>query len=87
LLSDSVFSKTLYAGSYTVVPAAQTWQLKDAFLADGDLYNIQISKQYFKTEYHAGDTLRPPFYISEMELLSDKSMYKYILRFYLLAPK
>jgi hypothetical protein len=80
---DSLFSKTIYAGGSIIVPAQETWQLKDAFLADGELYNIQISKQHFCTSYTAGDTIRPPFYIPEMELLSDKSMSKYFLRFYL----
>ena len=80
---DSLFSMTFYAGGSIIVPAQETWQLKDAFLADGELYNIQISKQHFRTSYTAGDTIRPPFYIPEMELLSDKSMSKYFLRFYL----
>ena len=79
--TDSIFSKYIYAGAAVVVPKQETWQLKDAFLADGDLYNIQISPKNFKASYAGGDTIRPPYYISEMELLSDKSMVKYVLRF------
>ena len=79
--TDSIFSKYIYAGAAVVVPKQETWQLKDAFIADGDLYNIQISPKNFKATYQGGDTIRPPYYISEMELLSEKSMVKYVLRF------
>lgn len=82
LTNDSIFSKYIYAGASTIVPKQETWYLMDAYIADGDLYNIQISATNFKSYYNAGDTIRPPYYISDMELLSDKSIVKYVLRFY-----
>ena len=82
LTNDSIFSVYIYAGASTIVPKQETWYVKDAFLTDGDLYNIQISAKNFKPYYNEGDTIRPPYYISDMELLSDKSMVKYVLRFY-----
>ena len=74
---DSTLYKSAYAGGYIVVPENENWEVDRVFVNDGDAYSIQISNSNFKESYHAGDTIRTPYYIAEMELLSNKEMVQY----------
>ncbi|MFT5859975.1 MAG: hypothetical protein ACI865_002082 [Flavobacteriaceae bacterium] len=74
---DSTFYKSAYGGGYIVVPENETWEIDRAFVNDGNAYSIQISNSNFDATYHAGDTIHTPYYIAEMELLSDKQMVQY----------
>lgn len=74
---DSTFYKSAYAGSHLVVPQTESWQLDRVFVNGGDAYSIQVANTNFNETYHAGDTIRAPYYIAEMELLSNKEMVQY----------
>ncbi len=74
---DSTYYKSAYGGGYIVVPENETWEIDRAFVNDGNAYSIQISNSNFDTIYNAGDTIHTPYYIAEMELLSDKQMVQY----------
>jgi hypothetical protein len=71
--------KIVYAGSYLVVPEGKTWNMDRAFISEGGMYNILIQKSTFRDTYHSGDTIRIPYYIAEMELLSNPSMVQFQL--------
>jgi hypothetical protein len=62
-----------------VVPKNKTWEIKRAYISGDDAYNIKISTSCFKNTYSAGDTIRIPFYVAEMELLSGNSIKTYQL--------
>lgn len=74
---DSTFYKSTYAGSQLIVPANENWQLDRVFVNGGDAYSIQVANSHFNETYLAGDTIRVPFYIAEMELLSNQEMVQY----------
>jgi hypothetical protein len=74
---DSTFYKSCYAGSYLIIPENESWQLDRVFVNGGDAYSIRVANTNFNRIYHAGDTIRVPYYISEMELLSNKEMVQY----------
>ena len=74
---DSTYYKSAYAGGYLIVPQDESWEIDRAFVNDGDAYSIKISNSNFDTIYQAGDTIRAPYYIAEMELLSNKEMVQY----------
>lgn len=74
---DSTFYKSVYGGGYIVVPENETWEIDRAFVNDGNAYSIQISNSNFDATYNAGDTIHTPYYIAEMELLSNKQMVQY----------
>lgn len=74
---DSTFYKSAYAGSHMIVPENENWQLDRVFINGGDAYSIQVANTNFNKTYHAGDTIRAPYYIAEMELLSNKEMVQY----------
>lgn len=74
---DSTFYKSSYAGSHMIVPENENWQLDRVFVNGGDAYSIQVANTNFNETYHAGDTIRAPYYIAEMELLSNKEMVQY----------
>lgn len=75
---DSTLYKSAYAGGYLVVPENETWELDRVFVNGGDAYSIQVSNSNFKqTAFNYGDTLKVPYYIAEMELLSNKEMVQY----------
>ena len=74
---DSTFYKSTYAGSHMIVPENENWQLDRVFVNGGDAYSIQVANANFNETYHAGDTIRAPYYITEMELLSNKEMVQY----------
>ena len=69
--------KSAYAGGHLVVPQTESWQLDRVFVNGGDAYSIQVANSNFNETYHAGDTIRAPYYIAEMELLSNKEMVQY----------
>ena len=71
--------KVLFASSHLVVPLNKTWQVEKVFVNTGDGYNIQVSKSILKPVYHAGDTIRLPYYTAEMELIENKGTTQYIL--------
>lgn len=82
LCQDSTsFIKYAYAGSHLVVPSNEHWQFQRAFINGGDSYSIQINKNNFSDHYSAGDTIRLPYYIAEMELLTNKDLVQYQLYF------
>ena len=74
---DSTFYKSTYAGSHMIVPENENWQLDRVFVNGGDAYSIQVANTNFNETYHSGDTIRAPYYIAEMELLSNKEMVQY----------
>lgn len=74
---DSTFYKSAYAGGYLVVPQNENWELDRVFVNDGEAYSIQISNTNFDVNYIAGDTIRTPYYIAEMELLNNRTMVQY----------
>ena len=74
---DSTFYKSAYAGSHMIVPQDENWKLDRVFVNGGDAYSIQVANANFKETYHSGDTIRAPYYIAEMELLTAKEMVQY----------
>lgn len=74
---DSTFYKSAYAGSHMIVPQNEKWKLDRVFVNGGDAYSIQVANTNFNETYHSGDTIRAPYYIAEMELLSNKEMVQY----------
>ena len=76
---DTTFVKSFYGGSKIFIPTNKNWVIEKAFVSSGDGYNIQINLSHFKSEYKSEETLLIPYYISEMELLSDKNMVSYFL--------
>ena len=61
------------------MPEHKTWKIERAFISEGGMYNIMINTSHFRSSYNAGDTIRFPFYIAEMELLSEGTMVQYQL--------
>jgi len=76
---DTTFVKSFYGGSTTKVPENKTWVLKNAFITSGDGYNIKIALTNFEEKYTAGQVINFPYYIAEMELLSERSMVSYLV--------
>ena len=74
---DSTFYKSAYAGSHLIVPENEHWKLDRVFINGGDAYSIQVANTNFKEVYYSGDTITAPYYIAEMELLSNKEMVQY----------
>lgn len=74
---DSTFYKSAYAGGHLVVPVNENWLLDRVFVNGGDAYSIQVANTNFNLNYISGDTIRAPYYIAEMELLSNKEMVQY----------
>ena len=74
---DSTFVKVFYAGSSIKVPAERTWKIEKAYITSGDGYNIQISLSNFKSNYAGEESVSFPYYIAEMELLTDRSSVSY----------
>ena len=74
---DSTFYKSAYAGGHLVVPQTESWQLDRVFVNGGDAYSIQVANSNFNETYRPGDTICAPYYIAEMELLSNKEMVQY----------
>ena len=60
-----------------IVPENENWQLARVFVNGGDAYSIQVANTNFNETYHSGDTIRAPYYLAEMELLSNKEMVQY----------
>jgi hypothetical protein len=76
---DTTFVKSYYGGSTTKVPEHKTWVIKNAFITSGDGYNIKIALTNFEEKYTAGQVINFPYYIAEMELLSERSMVSYLV--------
>ena len=76
---DTTFVKVYYAGSTVKVPEGKSWIVEKAFIGSGDGYNIRIADSNFKSPYKEGEALSIPYYIAEMELLSDRSNVSYTL--------
>mgnify|MGYP000099944143 CR=1 FL=1 len=74
---DSTFYKSACGGGHIIVPQQEIWELDRVFVNGGDAYSIQVAKTNFNEIYHSGDTIRAPYYIAEMELLSNKEMVQY----------
>jgi hypothetical protein len=71
----------VYAGAYITVPENESWELDRVFINDGDTYSIKVSNAHFKKNYFGGDTIKAPYYISEMELLTKKDFIHYQIYF------
>jgi hypothetical protein len=78
---DSTFVKSFTAGSSVKVPIGKTWCIEKAFISNGDGYQIKIAPSNFKAYYQADDRINLPYYIAEMELLTDRSMLYYLVTF------
>lgn len=74
---DSTFYKSAYAGGHIIVPQNEHWQLDRVFINGGDAYSILVANTNFKEVYFSGDTITAPYYIAEMELLSNREMVQY----------
>ena len=66
------------AGGYIAVPLDKKWEINRSFVNDG-MYNVLISKSNFRQFYQSNDTIRIPYYIAEMEMLSKPSSCNFIL--------
>ncbi len=71
--------KVAIAGSYLVVPASKSWQIDKVFISTDNGYTIQINKNILKPVYYAGDTIRLPYYVAEMELAGKVNPAQYTL--------
>jgi hypothetical protein len=71
--------KVAIAGTYLVVPASKSWQIDKVFISTDNGYTIQINKNILKPVYHAGDTIRLPYYVAEMELAGKVNPAQYTL--------
>jgi hypothetical protein len=78
---DSTFVKSFTAGSSVKVPMGKTWCIEKAFISNGDGYQIKIAPSNFKACYQADERINLPYYIAEMELLTDRSMLYYLVTF------
>ena len=67
-LMNPLMFKVAIAGSYLTVPAGKIRQIDKVFIITDKGYNIQINKNILKPFFHAGDTIRLPYYTAEMEL-------------------
>lgn len=76
---DSTFVRYFYGGSVVKVPDSMTWKIEKAYISSGDGYNIQISLKTFKEEYLPNEQIFFPYYIADMELLTDRSSVSYIV--------
>jgi hypothetical protein len=76
---DSTFVRSFYQGATIKVPEGKQWKIERAFISANDGYNIKISQSNFKEVYGPGENLIIPYYCAEMELLSDKSSFVYLL--------
>ncbi len=76
---DSTFVKYFYGGSVVNVPDSCSWKIEKAYISNGDGYNIQISLKNFKETYLPKEQISFPYYIAEMELLTDRSSVSYIV--------
>ena len=76
---DSSFVKSYYGGSSLKVPENKIWTIAKAFISSGDGYNIKIAAGNFKLSYTGGETINFPYYIAEMELISDKSTVSFVV--------
>jgi len=74
---DSTYYKSAYAGGYLIVPQGESWEIDRVFVNDGEAYSIKISNANFDSTYNAGDTIRTPYYIAEMELLTKRDLVQY----------
>jgi hypothetical protein len=59
----------------------KTWCIEKAFISNGDGYQIKIAPSNFKACYQADERINLPYYIAEMELLTDRSMLYYLVTF------
>ena len=71
--------KVVIAGSYLVVPCGKCWKIDKLFISTDNGYNIQINKNLLNPVYHAGDTIRLPYYVAEMELAGKVNPAQYTL--------
>ena len=71
--------KVVIAGSYILVPPAKNWSVEKLFISTDNGFNIQINKDILKPIYHAGDTIRLPYYVAEMELAGKVNPAQYTL--------
>jgi hypothetical protein len=76
---DSTFVKSFFGGSTVKVPENCVWEIKRAFIGNGEGYQIHIANSNFKESYQSSELLFIPHYIAEMELLTDPSTVYYLL--------
>ncbi len=81
LKCDTTFIKSYYSGSSVKVPESKIWVIDKVFISGGDGYNFKVSNSNFKPSYKAGETISFPYYIAEMELITDKNMISYLVYF------
>lgn len=75
----STFVKSFFGGSTSKVPMNKNWIIKNVSISSGDGYNIKIALTNFEEKYTAGQIITFPYYIAEMELLSDRSLVSYFV--------
>ena len=79
--AQETFSKTIFQGTYVVVPNNELWELNEVYVSAGGAYNFKVSNSNFKAHYKSGDTLRAPFYLPEMNFLDNQSSSQFIFNF------
>ena len=76
--SQTEIKKYAVAGSHITVPLNKKWEINRSFINDG-MYNVIINKSNFRQFYQSNDTIRFPYYIAEMEMLTKTSSCNFIL--------
>jgi hypothetical protein len=77
---DTILNRSLIAGSKLKITNGKKWKIESVCITSNDGHNIKISNKYFKTTYYENDTLLAPYYIPEMELITNKSMICYFFK-------
>jgi len=78
-IRDTSFVKSYFSSSAVKVPENKVWFINKVFISGGDGYNLKISNSNFKSSYKAGEIITFPYYIAEMELITDKNMISYLI--------
>ena len=74
---DTTFLKIAYAGNVLKVPEGKTWNIDRVFISEGGQYAIQARTNHFLSLYNSNEAIKIPFYIPEMELLSNKDLVQF----------
>ncbi len=76
---DTTFLKITYAGNKLTVPENKIWTVNRVFISEGGQYAIQTQTNNFSPSYNPNDTILIPYYIPEMELLTNKDLVQFHL--------
>jgi hypothetical protein len=74
---DTSFLKIAYAGTSLKVHEGKTWTIDRVFISEGGQYAIQARTNHFLPLYQSNEAIQIPFYIPEMELLTNKDFTQF----------